>query len=209
MKDANYKGFIDSAKRVSKVNKKPWMVNLADCLFCTAKYGSGYIDYETFEMFNLGAKDRENILTISKNNAIFKKLNNLDYFAGVKVAQQGLYHTLRSKKPDEVKALKISAREMIAITRLIENGESILYFVTGKKSATGKNGVNDRYKISYNNGVFLDKYYAMEKSMNASALDYVESNELYPVSGSKLKLDLEVMKEYNYIYRHDIQVECY
>ena len=79
MKDANYQGFIDSAKRVSKVNKKPWMVNLADCLFCTAKYGSGYIDYETFEMFNLGAKDRENILTISKNNAIFKKLNNLDY----------------------------------------------------------------------------------------------------------------------------------
>ncbi len=57
---------------------------------------------------------------------------------------------------------------------------------------------------SYNNGVFLDKYYAMEKSMNASALDYVESNELYPVSGSKLKLDLEVMKEYNYIYEEDI-----
>ena len=79
MKDANYQGFIDSAKRVSKVNRRPWMVNLADCLFCTAKYGSGYIDYETFEMFNMGAKDRANILTISKNNTIFKMLNDLDY----------------------------------------------------------------------------------------------------------------------------------
>lgn len=79
MKDANYKGFIDSAKRVSKVNRRPWMVNLADCLFCTAKYGSGYIDYETFEMFNMNAKERANILTISKNNTIFKMLNDLEY----------------------------------------------------------------------------------------------------------------------------------
>lgn len=79
MKDANYQGFIDSAKRVSKVNKRPWVINLADCLFCTAKYGSGYIDYETFEMFNMNAKDRANILTISKNNSIFKMLNDLNY----------------------------------------------------------------------------------------------------------------------------------
>mgnify|MGYP002511188935 CR=1 FL=1 len=79
MKDANYQGFIDSAKRVSKVNKRPWVINLADCLFCTAKYGSGYIDYETFEMFNMNAKDRANILTISKNNSIFKMLNDMAY----------------------------------------------------------------------------------------------------------------------------------
>ena len=79
MKDANYQGFIDSAKRISKVNKRPWIINLADCLFCTAKYGSGYIDYETFEMFNMGAKDRANILTISKNNSIFKMLNDMNY----------------------------------------------------------------------------------------------------------------------------------
>ena len=59
MKDANYQGFIESAKRVSKINKKPWVVNLVDCLACTAKYGSGYLDYETFEMYDLGRGDRE------------------------------------------------------------------------------------------------------------------------------------------------------
>ena len=79
LKTVNYQGFIESAKRISKVNKKPWPVNLADCLACTAKYGSGYIDYETFEMYNMGPKDRENILTISKNNSIVKMLNDLSY----------------------------------------------------------------------------------------------------------------------------------
>ena len=79
MKNANYKGFIDSAKRISKKNHKPWMVNLADCLACTAKYGSGYIDYETFEMFELGPKDRANILTINKNNELVKMLNEQSF----------------------------------------------------------------------------------------------------------------------------------
>lgn len=79
MKNANYKGFIDSAKRISKINHKPWMVNLADCLACTAKYGSGYIDYETFEMFELGPKDRANILTINKNNELVKMLNEQSF----------------------------------------------------------------------------------------------------------------------------------
>ncbi len=79
MKDANYKGFIDSAKRISKVNRKPWVLNLADCLFCTAKYGSGYIDYETFGMFQMNSKERANILTISKNNSLVKMLNDQSY----------------------------------------------------------------------------------------------------------------------------------
>lgn len=79
MKNVNYKGFIDSAKRISKKNHKPWMVNLADCLACTAKYGSGYIDYETFEMFELGPKDRANILTINKNNELVKMLNEQSF----------------------------------------------------------------------------------------------------------------------------------
>lgn len=79
MKNANYKGFIDSAKRIQKVNHKPWPVNLADCLMCTAKYGSGYIDYETFEMYGMKAAERANVLTISKNNELVKLLNDQSY----------------------------------------------------------------------------------------------------------------------------------
>lgn len=79
MKDANYQGFIDASKRISKVNKKPWVVNFVDCLACTAKYGSGYVDYETFGMYAMNAKERENILTISKNNSLVKMLNEESY----------------------------------------------------------------------------------------------------------------------------------
>ena len=79
LKGANYQGFIDASKRISKVNGKPWLVNLADCLYCTAKYGSGHVDYETFEMYALDAKGRENILTISKNNSLVKMLNVASY----------------------------------------------------------------------------------------------------------------------------------
>lgn len=72
--DINYKGFIESAKRISKVNHKPWIVNLADCLLCTAKYGSGYIDYETFRMYDMTAKERANVLTVAKNSQLVKEL---------------------------------------------------------------------------------------------------------------------------------------
>lgn len=79
MKNANYQGFIDASKRISKVNKKPWLVNLADCLACTAKHGSGHVDYETFEMYKMNNKERENILTISRNNSLVKMLNDQSY----------------------------------------------------------------------------------------------------------------------------------
>ncbi|MCC8356536.1 MAG: hypothetical protein LJU34_01580 [Oscillospiraceae bacterium] len=76
MKSTNYRGFIDSAKRISKINHRPWPVNLADCLLCTAKYGSGHVDYETFEMYNMTAAERANVLTIGKNSELVKRLND-------------------------------------------------------------------------------------------------------------------------------------
>ena len=79
MKNINYGGFKESAKRVSKVNGKPWPLVLADCLVCSAKYGSGYIDYETFAMYDMNAAERANVLTISKNNDLVKKLNDQSY----------------------------------------------------------------------------------------------------------------------------------
>lgn len=54
------------------------------------------------------------------------------------------------------------------------------------------------------NTSFLNKYKDMENVMNVSALDYVESNKLYPVKDNKLKIDLNLLKDYNYIYSSDI-----
>lgn len=57
---------------------------------------------------------------------------------------------------------------------------------------------------SHNNSNFLNNYYNMESSMNEAALDYVNSYELYPTKDSKLKLDLSVLKDFNYIYEEEI-----
>ena len=104
-----------------------------------------------------------------------------------------LFLTLWKKVLEKLKDLKDKFMALPVITRkiiYIWSGVVVIVFIL--------------IFASYNNGVLLDKYYSMEKEMNASALDYVETNELYPVIGSKLKLDLEVMKEYNYIYEEDI-----
>ena len=41
--------------------------------------------------------------------------------------------------------------------------------------------------------------------MNAGAIDYVTTYSLYPTKDSKLKLDLEILKEDNHIYPEDIK----
>ena len=79
LRDANIRGFIDTAKEVSAINGKPWPAVLADMLSCTNKYGSGRVDYITFEMYNMTDEERAKILTIGKNNELIKRFNNLDY----------------------------------------------------------------------------------------------------------------------------------
>lgn len=57
---------------------------------------------------------------------------------------------------------------------------------------------------SRNNNEFLKDYQNLESAMNTGALDYVNSHSLYPVKDNKLKLDLEFLKEDNYVYEEDI-----
>lgn len=79
IKNADLSRFKATAKKVSKINGKPWPIVLADILICSAKYGSGHVDYDTFAMYNMNAKERANILTITKNNNLVKMLNDQSY----------------------------------------------------------------------------------------------------------------------------------
>lgn len=79
--DANYKGFIQSAKRVGKSTGRFTVPVLLDIIYCTFKYGSGYIDYETFKMYNMNKSQREKVLTVGKNNFLVKQLNNPQYMS--------------------------------------------------------------------------------------------------------------------------------
>lgn len=59
--------------------------------------------------------------------------------------------------------------------------------------------------VSNSNNGFLKDYKNLEKALNAGALDYVETNSLYPVKDNKLKLDLEFLLEDNYVYAEDVK----
>lgn len=79
LKTLDMSRFTDCAKRVSVIVHKPWRLVLMDILFCTAKYGSGWVDYEAFKMYDMSPKERGYILTIGKNNELIKKYNDKRY----------------------------------------------------------------------------------------------------------------------------------
>ena len=81
------------------------------------------------------------------------ELTDREYFTGAKIVQQVLYRTLRSKNSSEVKVLKISNREMHSLMKLAENGDSLLYLITGAKPKFA-NGKNEFYNIDYDGGIY-------------------------------------------------------
>jgi hypothetical protein len=79
LKTTDLSRFTETAKRISVKVHRPWRMVLMDILLCTVKYGSGHVDYESFEMYNKNAKERAEILTVGKNNKIFKQFNDTRY----------------------------------------------------------------------------------------------------------------------------------
>lgn len=83
MKDSDFSRYQDAAARISQTTGKNKHFILVDMIGSTLKYGSGPVDYETFEMYGMTAKERADILTIGKNNKLVKELNDpnfLPYF---------------------------------------------------------------------------------------------------------------------------------
>lgn len=53
---------------------------------------------------------------------------------------------------------------------------------------------------SNKNTEYIESHAKMEEEMSISALDYVKSNDIIPGEDNKLRLDLNVLKDFNYIY---------
>lgn len=54
------------------------------------------------------------------------------------------------------------------------------------------------------NNKLIDRYQNIENIINEAALQYVEVNEIYPSRDNKLKLDVEVLKDLNYVTSKEI-----
>lgn len=79
LKGLDLSRFTQTAKRVSAITGKPWRAVLLDIYFCTLKYGSGHVDYEAFRMYEKNSKQRAEILTVGKNNKLYKQFNDPRY----------------------------------------------------------------------------------------------------------------------------------
>lgn len=75
----NYSAFMKSAGRVSKLTGTPRIVVFKDIMSCVMKHGSGYVDYEAYEMYNMDEKERSEFLTVGRNNTMVKELNKADF----------------------------------------------------------------------------------------------------------------------------------
>ena len=74
------------------------------------------------------------------------ELNDNDMFFGAKFTQNILFQALRTKKKDDLKVIRISNEEMQSAVKLAENGESLLYLITGIKPER-TDAANNLYKI--------------------------------------------------------------
>lgn len=79
LKSTDLSRFDETAKRIAAKTGKSWKAIRRDIYYCTLRYGSGHVDYEFFEMYNKNHKERDEILTLGKNNKIFKAFNDKRY----------------------------------------------------------------------------------------------------------------------------------
>lgn len=77
--DTNYKAFWATAGRVSRLTGRSRVAILKDIASCVMKHGSGYVDYEAYEMYDMSEEERAGFLTIGRNNTLVKTLNKAEY----------------------------------------------------------------------------------------------------------------------------------
>lgn len=66
-------GYVNT---VHERTKKPRLFLLGDMLYCAARYGAGFSDYQIFEFYNIGGKARKTYMTRMKNKRFLDAMND-------------------------------------------------------------------------------------------------------------------------------------
>jgi len=73
------RNILDTARRVHDASGKPVPLILADMVWCTLRYESGYADYEEYEYFNLNGAQRRTMLSAAQNNRLIQRYNPIEF----------------------------------------------------------------------------------------------------------------------------------
>ena len=72
----NYKAMFQNVSLIHNKTGRSRIWLFQDMIRCTMKHGSGHIDYEQFEIYNMTDAQRSTYLTRGRNNAIVKQYND-------------------------------------------------------------------------------------------------------------------------------------
>lgn len=75
----NYRAMFQNIRIIHQKTGRSRLWLLQDMIRCSMKHGSGHIDYEQFEMYNMTEAQRATYLTRGRNNAIVKQYNDPSY----------------------------------------------------------------------------------------------------------------------------------
>ena len=78
--EIDWKNMFRVIGKISKRCHKPYIFILFDTIWCSIKYGAGYMDYFQFFFEKLNSKQRATYINRTVNNKYHRLLNNRDYF---------------------------------------------------------------------------------------------------------------------------------
>ena len=79
LKHIDFKNLFATADRVAAETGRSKASVIADIFRCYNRHGAGWVDYETFGMYNMTEAERAKVLTIARNSAMVRKLNDMSY----------------------------------------------------------------------------------------------------------------------------------
>lgn len=115
----NYKNCFSKINEISKKRKTPKIFIIIDMIKCSILYGSGYMDYYLFDMYDMSNDERKTIITRGINNKLIKKYNDKNYI-----------HIFENKDEFLNKFKYFVKRDFLILNN---NYEEFVYFITKHK----------------------------------------------------------------------------
>lgn len=198
----DFKSMFQTAKRISKITKKPALIILCDIIYCGFKYMAGYVDYEVFGFYNLSKEIRETMITRGINNRFVVALNNKNYT-----------DLLDNKLLFNEKFNKYLKRDWLNLNKA--SFEAFTSFVNAKKSfiakpidlACGRNII----KVNIDKDTNLEELYKSlienkQLLLEEYIIQHPEMSKLYPVAVNTLRIVSVTKNENTHIMFRSIRM---